>query len=171
MPDNVSCSRVCDLPTPAWAARGGVSGVSRGEFGRFLACQCASITLLLSPGTVQVRLFRSYNFEAAHQLPNVPVGHKCARVHGHSFGVEIVIKGSVDPRLGWCMDYGEIDGVWQPLYAAFDHHFLNEIPGLENPTSENLARYIWDYFTGHLAGLERVIVMETREARCEYEGI
>jgi 6-pyruvoyltetrahydropterin/6-carboxytetrahydropterin synthase len=92
-------------------------------------------------------------------------------VHGHSFGLEIVVKGLVDPNLGWCIDYGEIDAIWQPLYESFDHHLLNEIPGLENPTSENLARYVWDYFEERLPGLERVVVMETRDARCEYEGI
>lgn len=119
---------------------------------------------------MQVRLVRTYNFEAAHQLPNVPPGHKCARVHGHSFGVEIIVYGPVDPNRGWCIDYGEIDALWQPLQNAFDHHLLNEIEGLENPTSENLARYIWDYFKERLPYLERVAVMETRDSRCEYEG-
>jgi len=122
------------------------------------------------PRKVQVRLIRSYHFEAAHQLPNVPPGHKCAQIHGHSFGVDVVVHGPVDPTLGWCIDYGEIDALWEPLYQAFDHHFLNEIPGLENPTSENLARYIWDYFKERVPGLERIVVMETRDARCEYEG-
>lgn len=122
------------------------------------------------PLKVQVRLIRSYNFEAAHQLPHVPSGHKCARVHGHSFGVEVVVQGTVDQTLGWCIDYGDIDAIWQPLYQAFDHHFLNEIPGLENPTSENLARFIWDYFKERLPSLVRVIVTETPDARCEYEG-
>ena len=120
---------------------------------------------------MQVRLIRSYHFEAAHRLPHVPPGHKCARIHGHGFGIEIVIKGLVDPTLGWCIDYGEIDAVWEPLYQAFDHHYLNDIPGLENPTSENLARYVWDYFRTRLPNLERVVVMETRDARCEYEGL
>jgi 6-pyruvoyltetrahydropterin/6-carboxytetrahydropterin synthase len=119
---------------------------------------------------VQVRLIRSYYFEAAHRLPNVPPGHKCARMHGHSYGIEIAIKGAVDPKLGWCLDYGDIDAVWEPLYRAFDHHCLNDIPGLENPTSENLARYIWDYFSTRIAGLQRVVVKETRDAVCEYEG-
>jgi len=119
---------------------------------------------------VQVRLVRTYNFEAAHQLPNVPPGHKCARVHGHSFGVEIVVQGPVDPKLGWCIDYGDIDAIWQPLYQSFDHHCLNEIPGLENPTSEILARFIWDYFKERIHNLVRVVVMETKDTRCEYEG-
>jgi 6-pyruvoyltetrahydropterin/6-carboxytetrahydropterin synthase len=120
--------------------------------------------------TVQVRLIRSYDFEAAHRLPNVPPGHKCARIHGHSYGIEVVLSGPVDPERGWCLDFGDIDQVWEPLYQAFDHHYLNDIPGLENPTSENLARYVWDYMQSRLPGLERIVVMETRDARCEYEG-
>lgn len=119
---------------------------------------------------VQVRLVRTYYFEAAHRLPNVQPEHKCARVHGHSYCVEVVVSGAVNPELGWCVDYGEIDEIWEPLHKAFDHHYLNEIPGLENPTSEYLARYIWDYLKPHLVGVERIVVMETREARCEYQG-
>ena len=119
---------------------------------------------------MQVRLIRSYYFEAAHRLPHVPPGHKCAQIHGHSFAIDVVVKGPVAPTLGWCIDYSEIDVVWEPLYRAFDHHNLNEIPGLENPTSENLARYIWDHFVRRLSGLQRVVVKETRDAACEYEG-
>ena len=80
------------------------------------------------------------------------------------------MSGPVDPTRGWCIDYGDIDTIWQPLFLAFDHHFLNEIRGLENPTSENLARYIWEYFKERLPSLERVVVTETKDARCEYEG-
>lgn len=91
-------------------------------------------------------------------------------MHGHSYGVEIAIKGPVDPKLGWCIDFGDIDAIWEPLYRAFDHHCLNEIPGLDNPTSENLARYIWEHFATRVTGLQRVAVQETRDAVCEYEG-
>lgn len=91
-------------------------------------------------------------------------------MHGHSYGIDIVVKGPVDPHRGWCIDFGEIDAIWEPLFLAFDHHYLNEIPGLENPTSENLAKYVWDYFVTRLPGLERVVVKETRDASCEYEG-
>jgi 6-pyruvoyltetrahydropterin/6-carboxytetrahydropterin synthase len=91
-------------------------------------------------------------------------------VHGHCYGIEIALEGAVDATLGWFIDYGEIDEVWEPLYRAFDHHYLNDIPGLENPTSENLARYIWDHFFARIPGLQRVVVKETRDAVCEYEG-
>jgi 6-pyruvoyltetrahydropterin/6-carboxytetrahydropterin synthase len=119
---------------------------------------------------VNVRLVKEFRFEAAHLLPNVPVGHKCSRLHGHSFKIEIGLRGPVDPATGWFIDFGEIDAIWSPLYAALDHRYLNEVDGLENPTSENLARWLWDRIKPKLAVLERVTVFETCDARCEYEG-
>jgi 6-pyruvoyltetrahydropterin/6-carboxytetrahydropterin synthase len=119
---------------------------------------------------VNVRLVKEYRFEAAHRLPNVPVGHKCARLHGHSFKLELTIEGPVDERTGWFIDYGEIDGLWQPLHDLLDHHYMNEIPGLENPTSEFLARWVWQRLKPSLPALTRVTVFETCDARCEYEG-
>lgn len=119
---------------------------------------------------VKVRLVRKYGFESAHRLPNVPEGHKCSRLHGHSFRIEVSIAGSTDPKLGWFVDYADIDAACRPIIDALDHRYLNELEGLENPTSENLAKYVWDRLTTRLAGLERVTVMETCQTRCEYEG-
>jgi 6-pyruvoyltetrahydropterin/6-carboxytetrahydropterin synthase len=119
---------------------------------------------------VNVRLIKEYRFEAAHRLPNVPVGHKCARLHGHSFKVELTIEGPVDERTGWFIDYGELDALWQPLHEILDHHYLNEVPGLENPTSEFLARFIWQRLKPSLPALTRITLFETCDARCEYEG-
>lgn len=128
----------------------------------------------LAPGCyecpVKVRLVRKYGFESAHRLPLVPEGHKCSRLHGHSFRIEISVEGAVDERLGWFVDYADIDAACRPLIDALDHRYLNEIPGLENPTSEHLAKYIWDRLCASLSGLVRVTVMETCESRCEYEG-
>lgn len=121
-------------------------------------------------GVVNVCLVRKYGFESAHRLPRVPEGHKCARLHGHSFRIEVKVEGGVDERLGWFVDYAEIDAACRPIIDRLDHRFLNEIPGLENPTSELLAKYIWDGLSGTLRGLARVTVMETCESRCEYEG-
>jgi 6-pyruvoyltetrahydropterin/6-carboxytetrahydropterin synthase len=100
----------------------------------------------------------------------VPDGHKCARLHGHSFRIEVAVKGPVDQGLGWFIDYADIDTVCRPVVDALDHRYLNEVLGLENPTSEILAKYIWDRIVTRLGGLERVTVMETCESRCEYEG-
>lgn len=119
---------------------------------------------------MNVRLFREMRFEAAHRLPKVPAGHKCARLHGHSFKIELAVYGPVNPETGWLIDFGEIDELWQPLHLLLDHNYLNEVPGLENPTSENLARWLWERMKPTLPVLERVIVHETCDARCEYSG-
>jgi 6-pyruvoyltetrahydropterin/6-carboxytetrahydropterin synthase len=119
---------------------------------------------------VNVRLVREFRFEAAHRLPNVPPGHKCARLHGHSFKIDVAVSGSVDPKTGWFLDYDVVDGAFRPLHDALDHRYLNEIPGLENPTSEFLARWVWDRLLPALPSLECVTVHETCDARCEYEG-
>ena len=117
-----------------------------------------------------MRLVHEFRFEAAHRLPRVPEGHKCSRLHGHSFKVELAIEGPVDPDTGWVMDFGELHALWAPLHELLDHHYLNEIPGLENPTSEVLSRFIWQRIKPRLALLTRVTVYETCESRCEYEG-
>lgn len=119
---------------------------------------------------MKVRLVRNLSFEAAHRLPRVPPGHKCERLHGHSFRVDLVVEGEVNPETGWFIDYSEIDDVWAPLHAQLDHHYLNEVPGLENPTSEILAHWIWQKLRPVLPSLTRVVVHETCDARCEYEG-
>lgn len=119
---------------------------------------------------MHVRLIREYRFEAAHRLPNVPEGHKCARLHGHSFKIEVAIRGPVDPKTGWFIDYGDLDELWQPLHDRLDHRYLNEVDGLENPTSEVLARWVWQHLRPELPSLEKVIVHETCDARCEFEG-
>jgi 6-pyruvoyltetrahydropterin/6-carboxytetrahydropterin synthase len=119
---------------------------------------------------MNVRLIHEFRFEAAHRLPHVPDGHKCARLHGHSFKVELGVAGPVDPKTGWYIDFGEIYKLWEPLYDALDHRYLNEVPGLENPTSEVLAKWIWDKLKPNLPSLVRVTLFETCDARCEYEG-
>ena len=119
---------------------------------------------------MQVRLIRDFTFEAAHLLPKAPEGHKCRRLHGHSFRVEVTVEGEVDPATGWLLDYGEIRRLVEPLRAQLDHYYLNEVTGLENATSENLARWIWDRLKPSLPSLAKITVHETCEARCEYEG-
>jgi 6-pyruvoyltetrahydropterin/6-carboxytetrahydropterin synthase len=119
---------------------------------------------------MNVRLAHEFRFEAAHRLPKVPAGHKCARLHGHSFRVELAVAGPVDEATGWFIDFQRIFDAWSPLYDRLDHNYLNEIPGLENPTSEVLAGWIWDRVKLTLPPLTRVIVFETCESRCEYDG-
>jgi len=115
-------------------------------------------------------IFKEFIFEAAHRLPNVPAGHKCGRLHGHSFRVELHVRGPVDRESGWVQDFGDVKSAFQPTYDRLDHHFLNEVEGLSNPTSENLARWIWHEARLRLPGLSKVVVRETCTTGCIYEG-
>lgn len=115
-------------------------------------------------------LFTEFSFEAAHSLPNVPRNHKCARLHGHSFHVRLTVTGPVDPVLGWVIDFADVKKAFAPLLDRLDHYHLNEIPGLENPTSEVLAQWIWDKLQPALPLLAAVEVRETCTAGCIYRG-
>jgi len=115
-------------------------------------------------------IWKEFTFEAAHYLPHVPEGHKCRRLHGHSYRVEVRVRGPLDPRLGWVMDFADLKAAWAPLDEALDHRYLNEIPGLENPTSEVLAQWIWTQLAPQLPGLCAVAVRETCTSGCSYQG-
>ena len=117
-----------------------------------------------------MEIFREFTFEAAHRLPNVPPGHKCARLHGHSFQVTVHVEGTVDPQLGWVRDFADVKGAMAPLLEALDHRYLNDIEGLDNPTSEHLARWIWERLGQGLAGLSAITVKETCTSGCVYRG-
>lgn len=122
------------------------------------------------PYNKEMEIFKSFRLEAAHRLPNVAATHKCARLHGHSFRVDIYVRGEVDPQLGWVMDFADLKRAFQPIYDQLDHHYLNEIPGLENPTSEQLARWIWQRLKPSLPALSQVIVHETCTSGCIFTG-
>jgi 6-pyruvoyltetrahydropterin/6-carboxytetrahydropterin synthase len=115
-------------------------------------------------------IFKEFTFEAAHRLPYVPADHKCHRLHGHSFRVEIHVSGEVNPRTGWILDFAEIKSAFNPLHAQLDHNYLNEILDLENPTSENIAAWIWQRLELTLPGLSQVVVRETCTSGCIYTG-
>jgi len=115
-------------------------------------------------------IWKSFSLEAAHRLPNVPEGHKCARLHGHSFQVEVHVDGEPGVDTGWVMDFAAIADAWQPVHDALDHRYLNEVDGLANPTSEVLAAWIWDRLSVMLPGLARVVVRETCTTGCTYTG-
>ena len=119
---------------------------------------------------MRARLERTYRFEAAHFLPKVAAGHKCARMHGHSYIVEVAVEGELDPELGWLLDFGEVDALATPLVELLDHRVLNEIEGLENPTSEILATWWWKRLAPGLPQLCEVSVSETPSSRCVYRG-
>src|SRR6201996_9180897 len=113
-----------------------------------------------------MHIFKVFHLEAAHRLPHVPEGHKCARLHGHSFKITVTVRGEVDPKLGWILDFAEIARAWEPLHAQLDHRFLNEVPGLENPTSENLARFVFERIRLPGARVFSVGVAETCTSSC-----
>ena len=117
-----------------------------------------------------MEIFKEFSFEAAHRLPNVPPGHKCERLHGHSFHVRVTVRGPVGPSTGWVMDFGDLKAAFRPLHDRLDHRYLNEIPGLENPTSEVLAQWIWRELHSALPGLAAVEVRETCTSGCVYHG-
>ena len=118
----------------------------------------------------QMDIYKEFTFEAAHRLPNVPAGHKCARLHGHSFTVRLTVRGPLDPSLGWVMDFGDLKAAFRPVYDELDHNYLNDLPGLENPTSEVLARWIWQRLVGRLPQLAAVEIRETCTSGCVYRG-
>ncbi len=117
-----------------------------------------------------MELRKSYQFEAAHLLPHLAPSHKCRRLHGHSFKVDVVVAGPCDPRLGWVMDYADITKAFKPILEKLDHYYLNEVPGLENPTSENIALWIWRELKPRLPLLTEIVVAETCTAMCIYRG-
>ena len=119
---------------------------------------------------MNLELRKTFQFEAAHLLPHLPKSHKCRRLHGHSFQVELAVAGECDPRLGWMMDYADIAQAFKPILDRLDHYYLNEVPGLDNPTSEKIAAWIWKELKPRLPLLTEVVVAETCTARCIYRG-
>ena len=117
-----------------------------------------------------IDIFKVFPIEAAHRLPNVPEGHQCARLHGHSFRVEVHVRGPIDAQTGWVMDFADLKLAFAPIHQQLDHHYLNDVPGLENPTSENLARWIWQQLKPGLPLLARIVVHETCTSGCSYAG-
>jgi 6-pyruvoyltetrahydropterin/6-carboxytetrahydropterin synthase len=118
-----------------------------------------------------MEIFKEFTFEAAHKLPHVPDGHKCGRLHGHSYKVEIHVRGEVGKQSGWVLDFADLKQLFAPLLDVLDHSYLNDIEGLSNPTSENLAIWIWDRLSPSLRRtLCRIVVKETCTSGCVYTG-
>ncbi|MDC0598962.1 6-carboxytetrahydropterin synthase QueD [Gammaproteobacteria bacterium] len=117
-----------------------------------------------------MEIYKEFTFEAAHRLPNVPENHQCSRLHGHSFKIEVHVSGQVDKHLGWVMDFAEIKTAVKPIIAKLDHYYLNDIEGLENPTSENIARWVWANLKPLLPELSKLVIKETCTSGCVYSG-
>ena len=119
---------------------------------------------------MRARLTKDFNFEAAQTLPRAPLDHKCRKMHGHSFKVEVSVQGDVDQSVGWVYDHAEISAAMKPLLQMLDHSYLNDIEGLDNPTIENIAAWFWKKLQPQCRGLCEIIVHETPTARCVYRG-
>ena len=117
-----------------------------------------------------MEVFKEFTLDSAHFLPNTPEGHKCRRVHGHTFRVIVHVTGPVDSDRGWVLDFADIEVAFDPIHEALDHRLLNDIAGLSNPTSEHLAAWIWERLAPSLPGLSRLVVKETCTSGCTYEG-
>lgn len=117
-----------------------------------------------------MEIFRVFHLQCARRLPALPEAHPCSRVHGHSFRIELTLDGELDPVLGWVVDFADIGRAWQTVHDALDHRCLNDIDGLDNPTSERLAIWLWDRLKPTLPGLSQLKVMETHDAGCVYRG-
>lgn len=122
------------------------------------------------PAQADMEIFKEFSFEAAHRLPYVSAGHKCARLHGHSFQVRIVVSGHPGLDTGWIMDFADIKKACKPVLEQLDHYYLNDIEGLENPTSENIALWIWRRLKPVLPQLQRIEIRETCTSGCSYSG-
>jgi len=117
-----------------------------------------------------MEIYKEFTFEAAHLLPNVPAGHKCGRLHGHSYRVQVHVSGEPDTESGWIMDFADIKKVVRPIIKELDHYYLNDISGLENPTSENISRWLWDKLLPLLPSLSKIMISETCTSGCSYTG-
>jgi len=117
-----------------------------------------------------MEIYKEFTFEAAHRLPHAPPGHKCARLHGHSFRIDVHVGGEPGAETGWILDFADLKAAFKPIFERLDHHYLNDVPGLENPTSERLAIWIWRELKPALPALTRLVVHETCTSGCVYTG-
>lgn len=117
-----------------------------------------------------MEIYREFKFDAAHKLPNLPGGHRCGNLHGHTFRVFIHIEGAVGTETGWVKDYGDIKSICAPQIDMLDHEYLNEIAGLENPTSENIALWLWEKIKPSLPELTMIEIKETDSTGCRFSG-
>ena len=117
-----------------------------------------------------MEIFQRFSLECARRLTGLAADHPCSRLHGHSFQIEVWVSGPLDPVAGWVVDFAAIQAAWRPIHERLDHRSLNDIEGLENPTSEHLAMWLWARLASVLPGLSKVVVMETRDSGCVYRG-
>jgi 6-pyruvoyltetrahydropterin/6-carboxytetrahydropterin synthase len=99
-----------------------------------------------------IELFKEFTFEAAHKVPGY------SDIHGHSFRVELFMRGEAEGTYGWATSLTHVEPPIHEVQRRLDHRFLNEIEGLEVPSLENIARWIWQRLDNQVPGLDRVVV-------------
>ena len=117
-----------------------------------------------------MEVFKTFSIEAARSLPNLPDDHPCTNVHGHSFKITITVSGDINETTGFVIDFDNIDTAFKPIFQMIDHSYLNDIEGLENPSSENMCRWIWTRLAPTLTGLSQIKIKETDSTGCTYKG-
>ncbi|HEY6063145.1 MAG TPA: 6-carboxytetrahydropterin synthase QueD [Chitinophagaceae bacterium] len=117
-----------------------------------------------------MEIYKEFAFDSAHFLPNIPEGHKCKNIHGHTYHVRVYIKGEPDEHLGWIIDFKELKNIVSPVIDKLDHTLLNTVSGLENPTAENITRWFWQQVKPLLPALCRVELKETPTTGVIYSG-
>ncbi len=117
-----------------------------------------------------LEVFREFTFDAAHRLENLPEGHKCARMHGHTYRLRVHVGGSIDERVGWIVDFAEVKRLTNEVIGELDHRVLNEVQGLEQPTTERIVVWIWDRLRERLPGLARLELWENANSGVAYSG-
>ena len=117
-----------------------------------------------------MQLFKKFTFDAAHFLPNVPEGHKCREIHGHTYQLTVFLEGTPDANLGWVLDFADLKRAIEPVIQQVDHKFLNQVPGLENPTCEYIAIWLWNQLKPALPLLSKIELYETPTSGVVYEG-
>jgi 6-pyruvoyltetrahydropterin/6-carboxytetrahydropterin synthase len=115
-------------------------------------------------------IYKKITFDSAHFLPHVPIRNKCKNVHGHTYTLTIFIEGAPPAHEGWVIDYGDLKKIITLVIDQVDHHLLNDLPGLENPTSEILAIWLWNKIRLLLPALKRIELSETATSGVIYEG-
>ena len=115
-------------------------------------------------------IYKTFTFDSAHFLPNVPEGHKCKNMHGHTYRLTVFIDGKITEPYGWVIDYTDLKKHLRSIINQLDHHCLNDLEGLENPTSENLAVWLWNRIKLLIPGLKRIELNETATSGVIYEG-
>lgn len=117
-----------------------------------------------------MKLYRAFTFDSAHRLPNLPPTHRCSNLHGHTYRAEIHVESELVPGYDWVVDFGDIKAIVEPVVKELDHCYLNEIPGLENPTSENICKWLWSRIHPKLPILTKIVVQESPDSAAIYVG-